>query len=117
MTCQDPTSSPDADGFTAVRKPCARIITKQEGVATPHSRLLTSPDCFLTITLDMLATPADIAVALADAHVDQSTLDTDWGGDGSGLLAQGPAIALTVKLGVWDCHSLVPRPQHASSAA
>jgi len=74
------TPAPNADGFVPVRKPHARIITACEGIATPQSRLLTSDNQFTTVTPDMLTSPDEIALALADAHVDQAALDADWGG-------------------------------------
>ncbi len=96
---QSVSPAPDANGFVPVRKPRARIITAREGIANPQSRLLTGANQFTTISPDMLASPEAIALALADAHVDQSTLDADCG-DRSGLLSQGLALALTVKLGL-----------------
>jgi len=88
------------DGFIPVRKPRARIITACEGLATPQSRLLTGDNQFTTISPDMLTSPEEVALALADAHVDQATLNTDWDRDSLGFLALGQALALMVKLGL-----------------
>jgi len=90
----------DHNAFIPACKPRAQIITCKEGIETPQSKLLTGPNQFLIVSPEMLASPEEIQLALADAHIDQDALDKEWQGNGSGAIVQGQAVALTVKLGL-----------------